>query len=440
MSGGPRPTLAQVGQGVAAVALACGAVIALRTLGEAGGPIFSLGFLVIAGAVAGNVAAFVGLPRLTGYLVAGVLAGPQVSGFVAATDVKALSLINVLALALISLQAGAELTMALLQRTWRSVLWSSLAQVFGVVVPMTVLFVALAPRMSFVDGLSTGALWSVGLIWGVVALTRSPAITLAILSETKAKGPVAEHALGVAVLLDVLVLPLFAMSMSIASGQLMGLDFEIDVFIRLGRELFASVCAGTSFGLLIAVLLRLVVQDRLLMLVVLGYGVTALVTYLRYDTMLVFRVAGFAVMNLTRFGRELIAVSERLGSAVMIVFFATAGAKLDLSALVALWPVAVAMVLGRAICTYVAVQVGHRAAKDPPIVRRYGVTALVSQAGVTIGLATIVGDALPDLGRPLATLIIAVVGINELIGPVVFTWGLKRAGEVHDAAVTPTSA
>ncbi len=444
MAGDAKPTPTRLLQGLSALALLVVAVIVLRRVGgddaAHAGPIFSLGFLVIGGAVMGSVAAFVGLPKLTGYLVAGVLSGPSGFGILEYSDVKALSLINVLALALISLQAGAELTVALLARTWRSVLSSAFSQTVLVVLPMAGLFFALSGFMPFLDGLGTGPRLAVGLIWGVLALTRSPAVTLAILSETKAKGPLSEHSLGVAVL--------------IATGQLAGADFEIDVFFRLGRELFASVCAGTSFGLFIAVLLRIIVQDRILMLVVLGYGVTALTTYLRYDTMLVFRIAGFVVMNLTRFGKDVIHVSERLGSGVMIVFFATAGAKLDLNALKTLWPIALAVFVGRIVFTYVSVQVGHRLVKDPPPVRKYAWTSLVSQAGVTIGLATIIADALPGVGKALATLVIAVVGLCELAGPVVFTWGLKKAreipktddhhkGEQHDdvtAPPTPTSA
>ncbi len=458
MAGDAKPTSTRLLQGLSALALLVVAVVVLRRVGgddaAHAGPIFSLGFLVIGGAVMGSVAAFVGLPKLTGYLVAGVLSGPSGFGILEYSDVKALSLINVLALALISLQAGAELTVALLARTWRSVLSSAFSQTVLVVLPMAGLFFALSGFMPFLDGLGTGPRLAVGLIWGVLALTRSPAVTLAILSETKAKGPLSEHSLGVAVLLDVLVLPIFAGAMAIATGQLAGADFEIDVFFRLGRELFASVCAGTSFGLFIAVLLRIIVQDRILMLVVLGYGVTALTTYLRYDTMLVFRIAGFVVMNLTRFGKDVIHVSERLGSGVMIVFFATAGAKLDLNALKTLWPIALAVFVGRIVFTYVSVQVGHRLAKDPPPVRKYAWTSLVSQAGVTIGLATIIADALPGVGKALATLVIAVVGLCELAGPVVFTWGLKKAreipktddhhkGEQHDdvtAPPTPTSA
>lgn len=432
MSGNERPSLSLVFQALAVVALVLAGLWGLEAAGTTvqRGPVFGLGFLVIAGAMAGRVAAFLRMPRLTGYLLAGLLAGPQCFEVLDKSDVKALSLINALALALIALQAGAELTLPTLQRTWKSVLISSSVQIVVVIVPMALLFFLLADQMPFLAGYEPLAVLAVAAVWGVVSLTRSPAVTLAILGETRASGPLAEHALGVVVVLDVLVLPLFALAMALARGQIAQEPFEASLLLHLGHELFASVCAGATFGLLIALLLRLISRERALLIVVLGYGVTAMSVYLRYDTLLVFVVAGFVVMNLTRFGHGLVETSQRVSAGVMIVFFATAGAKLDLQALRDLWPIALAFFAARFALTWVACQIGHRLAHDPPVVRSLGFTSLISQAGVTIGLATIVADTLPGVGKALATLAIAAVGINELVGPVIFTFGLRRAGEI----------
>ena len=47
-----------------------------------------------------------------------------------------------------------------------------------------------------------------------------------------------------------------------------------------------------------------------------------------------------------------------------------------------------------------------------------------------IGLATIVQVRFPVVGTELATLAIALVTLNEIFGPVLFKWGLSRAGEI----------
>ena len=63
--------------------------------------------------------------------------------------------------------------------------------------------------------------------------------------------------------------------------------------------------------------------------------------------MLVFAVAGFLVQNLTRQGEKLLRAIRRSGSLIFVVFFANAGAHLDLATLASLWPVAL-MLVGRA--------------------------------------------------------------------------------------------
>ena len=427
-----RPGILELARGLAALALVAGSWLALRELGlvkERGGPLFALGFLVLAGSVGGTAAAFLGLPRLVGYLLAGLAAGPAGAGFIHGDEVKALSLVNVLALALISLQAGAELTMPVLRRTWRSVGFSAIAQLLIVIPSLALLFWLLKPFIPFARELPTGALAGVAVVWGALSFVRSPAVTLAVISELRAKGPLTDWSLGISVVLDVLILPLFAVALGFARTQVLGEAFDTHLLVAMGDELFASFAAGITFGLLIGVLFRFITSERILLVVVLAYGVTALCGYLHYDTLFAFMVAGCVVSNLTRAGPALIHTSETTSGAVMIVFFATAGAKLELAALFELWPVVLALFAGRILASAIAARVGSRLAGDPPAVRDNGWWVLVSQAGVAIGLATVAAEALPGVGAPLASLVVAVVALNTVFGASALKLALGRAGE-----------
>ncbi|MBI5498344.1 MAG: hypothetical protein HY904_25305 [Deltaproteobacteria bacterium] len=101
-------------------------------MSPSGRMLFSLGFLLLAGLVAGQGAAMIGLPRLTGYLAAGLLFGPGGVAIVGREQVTSMALLNALALALIALQAGAEFTTDMLRRGLRSLTWGSAAQVLVV--------------------------------------------------------------------------------------------------------------------------------------------------------------------------------------------------------------------------------------------------------------------------------------------------------------------
>ena len=82
---------------------------------EAARVLASLGFLLLAGSLCAEVLEPLGLPHLTGYLAAGVLAGPFVLRLVDGPSVIALQKMNGLALALIALAAGAELSFEMLR-------------------------------------------------------------------------------------------------------------------------------------------------------------------------------------------------------------------------------------------------------------------------------------------------------------------------------------
>ena len=163
---------------------------------------------------------------------------------------------------------------------------------------------------------------------------------------------------------------------------------------------------------------------------VISYGVTALCNYLHYDTMLVFVIAGLMVTQFSSESTKMIHTIEDLSSVIMIIFFATAGASLHMEELQKLWKLAVFMFLMRAALTFVAEKMNHRKEPKGNVLRTYGTTPFISQAGLTIGLATIVQVRFPVVGTELATLAIALVTLNEIFGPVLFKWGLSRAGEI----------
>jgi Kef-type K+ transport system membrane component KefB len=172
----------------------------------------------------------------------------------------------------------------------------------------------------------------------------------------------------------------------------------------------------------------------ILFLLGLAFATSQLDSYFGYDSMLVFAAAGFVVQNLTRQGEKLLTAVRRSGSLIFVVFFAAAGAHLDLGVLRALWPVALLFAGARAAATAFAAWGASRLSNDLPVVRTLGWAPLISQAGVALGIAVAVDAAFPAFGDGFRSLAVAVIGINELVGPVLFKIALARAGEIGRAA------
>jgi Kef-type K+ transport system membrane component KefB len=264
----------------------------------------------------------------------------------------------------------------------------------------------------------------------VVSITRSPSATLGVLSQTGAKGPLATFTLAFVMTSDVVVVVVLAVVFTVTRPLLEpGSAFSLQAFRELGHEVLGSVALGSTLGLLLAAYLRFVGRQLVLVFVALGLVMTQVLDYLRFDWLLIFITAGFVVQNLSAQGDKFLEEIDRLGEIVYVIFFATAGAHLDLPLLAKLWPAALALTLSRAGCTWLTARVSSRLAEDPPTLRRWGWAGLVSQAGLALGIAGKIQKEHPGYGAGFAAMAVATVAMNELVGPILFKTALDRTGE-----------
>jgi len=392
--------------------------------------IAAVGFLLIGGTLAASLLEVVGLPHLTGYILAGAVAGPDLLGLVGHEAVADLAPVNALALSLIALAGGAELRLDGLRRGLRSLAWATLLHSVPVMLLTAAVFAAARPLVPFLRELPPAALAGAALLWGVLAITRSPGACLGVLSQTRARGPLASFSLNFVMSSDLVVVVVLALVLTVARPLLEpGTSLSLDAFADLGHELLGSVSLGVTLGLGLVAYLRFVGRQLLLVLVALGLVLTNVIDYLRLDWLLIFLVAGFVVQNLSRQGPKLLHAVEGTGEVVYVVFFATAGAHLDLPLLARLWPAALLLAGARAAFTAAAGVASARLAGDPPALRRWGFAGLVSQAGLALGIAARVAEAFPAFGAGFAALAVAVVAVNEVAGPILFKLALDRTGE-----------
>jgi Kef-type K+ transport system membrane component KefB len=445
VSGGPARTPAArvVGAGVALllVGLMFGATRAVPGDPGPAGSLAAFGFLLLAGAALAAVLEPIGFPHLTAYLIAGVLMGPHVLHVVDHREVADLQVVNTVALALIALAGGAELRLADLRGALRGLGWATLVQNAAGLLGMAVVFFVARPLVPFARELPAAAAAGVALLWGVVAITRSPSATLGILAQTRARGPVTSHTLNFVMTSDVVVVVVMALVLMAARPLVEpGTSLALGALGEVGHELLGSVALGTTLGLALALYLRLVGRQVLLVLLALGLVFTQLFAWLRFEWLLIFIVAGFVVQNLSRQGPRFLHEVERAGEVVYVVFFATAGAHLDLPLVATLWPAALVLAASRAAITFGAQRASSRLAGDPPAVARWGFAGLVSQAGLALGIAAKVAAEYPTFGPAFGALAVAVVAVNEVAGPVLFKVALDRTGESAAQAVEPAPA
>ncbi len=401
-------------------------VIAPRSL-------FLFGILLLTADTFGALAHDLGFPRLVGYLVAGLALGPSVLGIVPPGVLQDLSMMKQLAVGLIALLAGAELRVKDLVERYRTIAWILALQTAAVLVGLTILTLLLRPWIPFLQGLELPALFFVALLFAATLTVNSPMVTLALLTETKAEGPLAKTTLGVVLVADVLVILIFTAAFSLAQASLGGATASaLEILVRLLREVLGSILAGTLIGGVLTLYLRFVRRELVVFVIVLVFATAAAAQALHFELLLSLLVAGFLVENVAPVRAEpLVAMLHVMAVPVFVVFFAMAGADLRLQTFQALVPLVLAVALVRVGLVYLGSTAGARMGGAEPVVQRYAWTGLVSQAGVALGLATIVADRLPRLGLGMQTVIVGIIAFNESVGPVLFRGGLDRAGEIR---------
>ena len=412
-------------------------LLARNATPEGGGSdvLTALGFLLLAGTVVANVLEPLGIPHLTAYLITGMVAGPHAAHLVDHRTVDDLSPINALALSLISLAGGAELRVSMLISAARSLLWSTLIQNVVVLLLMAGTFFALRPFLPFADALPLTAVVGVSLLWGMMAITRSPSATLGVLSQTRAKGPLSTFTLAFVMTSDVVVVVLLAIVFTIARPLIEpGTALSLRSFRELGHEVLGSVALGSTLGLLLAAYLRFVGRQLVLVFVALGLVMTQVLDYLRFDWLLIFITAGFVVQNLSTPGRPVprrhrAAGGDRLRH--LLRHRRSAPGPAAAREALAAGP--------RPGGRPGRVHVGARAASPAawprirPTLRRWGWSGLVSQAGLALGIAARIQGEFPSFGAAFAAMAVATVALNELVGPVLFKTALDRTGRVRRA-------
>ncbi len=419
--------------------LVVGVVSFLRWSGSA--PVSSvsttvaLGFLLISAFIGGKVAVGLRLPRITGFLLVGLAVGPYLSGLLTKDMLIAAKAVEGIAVALIALTAGGEIRVDWVRKHARRLGLVMTLQVVLVAAGVFAVVLLARPLLPFIPVDNPLLAGVIAMIFGAIAVASSPTVTIAVIAENEAEGPLTRTVLGVTILKDVCMIVLFAIALTVAKDAL-GEGGGESLAATLARELGGSVLVGVAFGLVISTFLARVGRDIPVFVLAISLAIWQVAATLHLETLLIALTAGFWVENFAKKGHELIQGIERLSLPIYALFFAAAGTKVNIGALASLWPAALLLVSARAFFLWAGTTAGAALARTEPTVRRLGWLGFISQAGVTLALATIVARTFPTWGVEVQAVIIAMIAIHELIGPIGFQYALARAGEVGAARRT----
>ena len=401
--------------------------------------LLATGLVIMLGYVLGELVRRVGLPRVSGYIVAGLILNPRITGLVSSEFVDSMGTTTDLSLAILTFAIGGTLAFGPLKELGKKILFIAVGEAQLSALTVTIGCLATLPFLLPDSGGFLTTIAPLAVLLGSLASPTDPSATLAVVRQYNAKGMVTFSIMASAALDDALGILNYSLGVVVAmvliTHHVEGIGTILEPLVGVAGALALGAVCGLAFrfapkwlrgdengGLHIALLLG-----------VLGicYGVSAA---LGLDQLLATMAMGMTVVNATRRQERhhvFHLLEESVEPIVFIVFFTVSGMLLDVGVLFQYLPVVLLFVVFRSVGKLAGAYLGARLGHASRAVRRYAGWGLIPQGGIVIGLALLVRQeaALAPISHILLNVIIGATVIHELIGPLTAKLAIMKAGE-----------
>ncbi len=407
--------------------------------------LLSIAIALMAGLMMTRVIKPLGLPAVTGYLIAGVLIGPfclgllgvEGIGFPTMEYVGRFGVIADVALGFIAFSIGNEFRVSQLKQIGKQ---ATVIAIFQAVTATVLVDIALC-SLSLILGEDKLPM-SVAITLGAIATATAPAATLMVVRQYKAKGKLTDILLPIVALDDAVGLVVFAVSFGIAKGMQSGEISLISVIVNPIVEIVASLGLGMAMGFLFSEVEKLFhSRSKRLSVSVMFVIATVAITMLHFNVgpvavgfspLLACMMLGTVFCNVCESSEELMDRVDRWTTPLFVLFFVISGAELELDVFtdIVIVGIGVVYILFRSLGKYFGSYASAKFMKcDDNIVKNLGIT-LLPQAGVALGMSVTAMQLGGYAGGLIRNIVLFSVLIYELVGPMLTKMALTRAGEI----------
>jgi trehalose 6-phosphate synthase len=391
----------------------------------------ALGVALIAAAIVGWLCEFIRLPRITGYLTFGLVCGPSLANIITSVMARDLQVASSFAVVVVAVIAGLHLNLRRLRPRISAVAGLAGVTMIGAWLTLGIALYLLWPLLPIAANLTGGERAAAATLTAMLLVGASPAVTIAVIAEGRARGPLADLATEVVVFMEIAVVVLFAVSQSTLRMFGAAAVPTIDLIGITLWSLAGSIAFGAACGALFTLYLQVVGREITVVLLVLCGVLTGFAAPLGFEPFLAGLAAGLVIQNIRpAAGDVLHDAAEQGAMPALVLFFAATGASMHVEALATVGLIAVALSALRILAVRTSIRAAVRVTGGEWPGSDLLWRALLPTAGTTLGLVTLAVQELPDWGLRLQALIVAVVAINQLIGPIIFRAALVQAREI----------
>ena len=359
------------------------------------------------------------LPNVTAYILTGILIGPYCLNLIPQNFIQGSDFLADIALAFIAFSVGEFFKLSTLKKNG---LKSAVITLFEALMASLTVFIMtyfiLHLNMAF------------SIVLAALASATAPASTIMTIRQTGAHGDFVDTLLQVVAMDDVVGLVAYSVAISVAVSSLSGASsgniFET-MLLPILTNLFALVLGG-SFAFLMKMLIstKRSTDNRLIISVSILFLFCGICAVLDVSPLLGCMAMGMVYINITE-DDKLFKQLNYFNPPILLMFFVRSGVSFNLGILtgsgslvgnVSVLTVGILYFITRIIGKYAGAFLGCLITGKSAEVRNYLGLALIPQAGVAIGLASLCVRSLGnDVGVSLQTIILASSVLYELIGP-----------------------
>lgn len=394
----------------------------LNTLSEGTKILLVLSVILFAGFVMTRLTNTLNLPKVSGYILAGILIGPSGLNIIPLEIISNMGFVSDLALAFIAFGVGKFFKKEILKKTGKKIIAITICEALtaGILVTLAV---------KYLFSLS----WDFSLILGAIATATAPASTMMTINQYKAKGEFVNTLLEIVALDDVVCLLAFSIVSAVASGHAAGAielwDIMLPVIYNVLALFLGFFCGYLLSRLLVPARSR---DNRLILAIAMLLGISGICAAVNISPLLSCMIFGATYINLTK-DKKLYRQIGNFTPPVMSIFFIVSGMNLDVRALTTVGAVGLCYFFVRIAGKYIGTYISCYFTKSSREIRNYLGLALIPQAGVAIGLAFLGQRMLPpETGKLMLTIILSSSVLYEMVGPI-----SAKAALVLSGAITP---
>lgn len=401
-------------------------------------PILIIGIIIISGLVVGEICTRIGLPKVTGYILAGLILNPNLTPIVPESFIQHTSLVTNIALSFITFSVGGTLLFSKIRSLGKPIVYITLFEAEFAFLFVAVFFTLLAPVLNPMPEQTLVTFYlPMALLLASLASPTDPSVTISIMHEYKAKGEVSSTVMGVAAFDDILGIINYSLAVSVAAICILNEPVSSHSFTQPLFKIGGSMIIGAIFGFFLNFLTKLIKKESEGVLITLIIGLLALCYGLAgmigIDELLSTMTMGIIVVNYNHKSEKIFKILERYTEELIFVLFFTISAMhLDLGVLTSNWLFILLFVVFRASGKFAGTLLGGKLSNASPAIQKFTVGGLVPQGGIVIGLALVIkqNTELSAMSDVILNVVIGATIIHEVIGPLVSKFALQRAGEI----------